>query len=316
MRRLFFVVFLVFCVLLVSCASSEKVQEEPVEEVVEEVPVVSDGSYISFTSDTGRFELKLYKEDMSVQLKMDGKVIDTGHWTSVSFEFMCNMFLYLDNLPFDFEYDPPSTEYRLYVDYEGVKDTLRCHLNTWYGKLRGLLSLEESSGEIICYGSSNFIYWQTMKKDLAPYPVHQHTAGLSSAKQLIKYAPEALYAYDPSIVILHLSTSNAEEFVELTEEFHKNLPDTVFIATGSVPTPSSIENAEKTIAANKGIEDICNQKDYLVFCDFVDLVYNKETGEIHEEYFMSDGLHLNRMSRIEIANRYLLPILDELTKGN
>lgn len=298
--------FSVLC-LLVSCATTGTAVEPETEKAA-----ASDEPYISFTSDTGRFELELFKENMGVKLKMDGKVIDTGHWTSVSFDFMCNMFVYLDNLPFDFEYDPPSTEYRLYVDYEGVSDTMRCHLNTWFGKLKGLLALEESSGEIICYGSSNFIYWQTMKKDLAPYPVHQHTAGLSSASQLIKYAPKALYPFNPSIVILHLSTSNMEEFIQLTEEFHKNLPETVFIATGSVPAPVNPEAAEDGIKANKAVADLCAEKEYLVFCDFTDLVYNQETGEIREDYFMSDKQHLNRKSRIEIANRYLLPILDSI----
>ncbi|MCR5442358.1 MAG: hypothetical protein K6E89_01245, partial [Sphaerochaetaceae bacterium] len=215
---------LMLSVIIVSCSSTKpQVAEEPVTSTNQT------GADIVFKSDTGRFEMLLYKDGMNVELKMDGEVIDTGHWESVAFDFQANMFVYLDTLPFDFDYDPPSNEYRLYVDYDGVRDTLRCGLNEWRGKIRKFLALEESTGEIICYGSSNFIYWLTMAKDLAPYPVHQHTAGLASDDQLLKYAPDLLYRFNPSIVILHVSTSDLNAVEALYEELHRNLPEAEFI---------------------------------------------------------------------------------------
>ncbi|MCR5442164.1 MAG: hypothetical protein K6E89_00260 [Sphaerochaetaceae bacterium] len=254
----------------------------------------------------------LYKDGMNVELRMDGVVIDTGHWESVAFDFQANMFVYLDTLPFDFDYDPPSTEYRLYVDYDGVKDTLRCGLNEWRGKIRKFLALQENTGEIICYGSSNFIYWLTMSKDLLPYPVHNHTAGVSSDAQLVKHAPELLYAFNPSVVILHVSTADLDSVVALYEELKKNLPEAKFIIAGSVPSPSSADKAEAVVAANAAVRAFCEKTPDLYFCGFEDLVYDSAAGTVNADYFMSDNLHLNRKSRIEIAKRYLIPILDEI----
>lgn len=303
--------FVLLLVLLSSCSSTKPVQEAlPEERTVEQVEHSAD---IVFNSDSGRFEMLLFKDDMSLELRMDGKVIDTGHWTSVAFDYVANMFVYLDNLPFDFEYDPPSTEYRLYVDYEGVQDTLRCGLGSWRGKLKKFLSLEESDGEIICFGSSNFIYWQTMAKDLALYPVHQHTAGVASDEQLLKYAPDLLYRFNPSIVILHVSTADLNAVESLYRELHRNIPDAKFIITGSVPSPNSAENAEAVVAANAAVKAFCDATPDLWFCGFEDLVYDRETGKVDADYFMSDNMHLNRKSRIEIAEGYLLPILDEIT---
>lgn len=304
-------VLFVSMIIIVSCSSTKP---QVLEETVAAEPQT--GADIVFKSDTGRFEMLLYKDGMNVELKMDGEVIDTGLWESVAFDYQANMFVYLDTLPFDFDYDPPSTEYRLYVDYGGVKDTLRCGLNDWRGKIRKHLALEENTGEIICYGSSNFIYWLTISKDLLPYHVHNHTAGVSSDEQLVKYAPDLLYAFDPSVVILHISTADLDAVKALYNELKSNLPDAKFIITGSVLTPKSPENAEAVVAANAKVRAFCDETPDLYFCGFEDLVYDRETRVVNSDYFMSDELHLNRQSRIEIANRYLLPILDSIAQGN
>ena len=341
MRRVVFTVaglLLLFC-LAVSCATAGndtapaevtpsinpelgKVEEKPSEEIP--------SNQIVFTGDDGKLKLVLSKDDMSAKLYKFGIQVKEGFWTSASIGYSANLQIFIDRKPANLFLDPTTNEYSIDMTYDGTHDVMRCDFNSWYGKCRKFNALEDSSGEIICYGASNFAYWTMLERDLAPYLVHNHSVGGVTDKQLLEAAPELLYPYNPKVVMLLTGSNDYANITDISdadsivasmmdskiamyEEFHRNLPDARIVVVGGMPTPKRAMYTPLILKVDALIEQYCNMHpDYMTYCSLDGFSYDAGADAYKGELFLSDELHLTPEARITVANDYILPVLENV----
>ncbi|MCR5443800.1 MAG: alpha/beta hydrolase fold domain-containing protein [Sphaerochaetaceae bacterium] len=297
-----------------------KVEEKPSEEIPK--------NQIVFAGDEGKLKLVLSKDDMSAKLYKFGNQVKEGFWTSASIGYGANLQIFIDRKPANLFLDPITNEYSIDMTFDGTHDVMRCDFNSWFGKCRKFNALEESSGEIICYGASNFAYWTMMERDLSPYLVHNHSVGGVTDKQLLDAAPELLYPYNPKVVMLLTGSNDYANITDVSdadsivasmmefkegmfEEFHRNLPDARIVVVGGMPTPKRAMYTPLILRVNELIEQYCAQHpDYMTYCSMDGFSYDEKTDSYCEEYFLADGLHLTPEARIIVANDYILPVLE------
>jgi len=321
--------------MFVSCATGSapvlaEVEETTTPAVVEDKPVDEvPKNQIIFKGEKGKLELILDKDDMSAKLYSFGEQVKQGFWTSAAIGVSSNIQIFIDGKPVNLFMNPLTNEYSIEMQYESIVDILHCDMNSWFGKTRNFTALEQSSGEIICYGPSNFAYWTTMATDLAPYLVHNHSVGGVTDKQLLEAAPTMLYPFNPKVVML-LTGSNdyanitdisdvdavvaslMDAKIKLYEGIHENLPEARIVVVGGMPTIKRAMFTEIVLIVNDRIKEYCDEhSDYLTFCSLGDLTYDSATGTYKEDRFLADGLHLTPEARSIMAER-IIPVLSEI----
>ncbi|MBQ9809740.1 MAG: hypothetical protein IJM52_01135, partial [Spirochaetales bacterium] len=342
MRRILaFAIVFVSIIALVSCATASSDQSQnsysPVQTAVsapspaeEQQDNAVPKSWIVFKGDAGKLELVLSKDDMSAKLYKFGNQVKEGFWTSASIGYGANLQIFIDRMPANLFLDPITNEYSIDMTFDGTHDVMRCDFNSWFGKCRKFNALEESSGEIICYGASNLAYWTMMKRDLAPYLVHNHSVGGVTDKQLLEAAPVLLYPYNPKVVMLLTGSndyasitdiSDADSIVDsmmdgkiaMYEEFQRNLPDSRIVVVGGMPTPKRAMYTPLILKVNELIEQYCAQhSDYMTYCSMDGFSYDEATDTYRNELFLADELHLTPEARITVADDYILPVLEKV----
>ena len=140
---------------------------------------------------------------------------------------------------------------------------------------------EEHQGGIVFYGASNFRLWDTMEEDMASYgypEVVNNGFGGCSDEDLIRYAPQLLFPYEPEVVFIQtgsndyaLSGLDAEEVkknkVEMYSYFAENLPDTTFIVMSGLPLPGRTEYWDNIQTVNAVIEEYCAETERFYYVD-------------------------------------------------
>lgn len=166
---------------------------------------------------------------------------------------------------------------------------------------------EEHQGGIVFYGASNFRLWDTMEEDMASYgypEVVNNGFGGCSDEDLIRYAPQLLFPYEPEVVFIQtgsndyaLSGLDAEEVkknkVEMYSYFAENLPDTTFIVMSGLPLPGRTEYWDNIQTVNAVIEEYCAETERFYYVDSNPAMLNDD-GSFKPEYFIEDQIHLNQ----------------------
>lgn len=183
-------------------------------------------------------------------------------------------------------------------------------------------------GNTIFYGASNFARWDEMEEDLKPYKVQNHAFGGSTDKDLVDWADELLYPYNPKIVffqtgsndyILSNKATEAEKVKESMDYkkemfslFHEKMPDTVFVVMSGLLLPGRSEYTDMTLDINAKLNAYCSGLDYMEYIDTEALTYNREATTYYTYKFVSDGIHLTHDARVEWADMYIIPMLARL----
>lgn len=165
----------------------------------------------------------------------------------------------------------------------------------------------QHQGGIVFYGASNFRLWDRMEEDMTSYgypEVVNNGFGGCSDQDLIRYAPQLLFPYHPSVVFIQtgsndyaLSGLDAEEVkknkVEMYSYFAENLPDTKFIIMSGLPLPGRAEYWENIQTVNQVIEEYCNETENFYYVDSDPAMLNAD-GSFKPEFFRKDQIHLNQ----------------------
>lgn len=188
---------------------------------------------------------------------------------------------------------------------------------------------EESQGEIIFYGASNFRMWTDLEQDLSEYKVQNHAFGGSTDKLLVEYADKLLYPYKPSIVFFqtgsndYVSLSGTDEEKvkvcmdykkQMFDTFHEKCPNAKFVVMSGLLLPGRSEYTHLTQMVNDELEAYCNSKDYMYFVNSEDLTY--QNGKYRDDLFIKDGIHLNHTGQLLWRDEYIKPALDKVIEEN
>lgn len=176
------------------------------------------------------------------------------------------------------------------------------------------------TGEIIFYGASNFRLWETMDEDMAPYVVQNHGMGGCNDAELLEYAEQVLYPYQPRAVFIQTGSNDNTQGLSLEEiksnkeklygTFRENLPDTVFIIMSGLPCPNRSEYWDDINTTNQFIAQYCDEHEDFYFIDAIG-VMTTENGDFRPELFNNDGIHLNDAGHA-VWTELMLSKLDEI----
>lgn len=175
------------------------------------------------------------------------------------------------------------------------------------------------SGSILFVGSSSFTMWKDVQNDFPAYKILNRGFGGSSLTDLIRYAPDVIYPYQPKQVVIYcgendfVSSPNANadtvltRFSQLFGMIRTRLPKAHILFVSIKPSPSRAKYMPEMVRANAMIKSFLKKKSKTGYVD----VYNKmllADGSPMPNIFLADKLHMNRTG-YEIWQKAILPHL-------
>ena len=158
--------------------------------------------------------------------------------------------------------------------------------------------------EILFVGSSSFTKWQDVQSYFPAYPIINRGFGGSSFPDVIRYAPDIIFPYDPKQVVIYCGdndlafsdtiTANTVylRFVQLFQMIRQKLPSASIVFVSIKPSPSRDRLRPKVIEANQKIKDFLSKQSNTGYVDVFSLMLDS-SGKPNDEIFIEDKLHMN-----------------------
>lgn len=174
-------------------------------------------------------------------------------------------------------------------------------------------------GAILFVGSSSFTMWKDVQNYFPGYAIINRGFGGSSLPDVINYAPDVIYPYQPSQVVIYCGendfttsqNSNADtvvnRFSKLFGMIRKEIPRAHILFVSIKPSPSRAKYMPEMVRANEMIRKYLKKRSRTGFVD----VYNKmllEDGSPMPDIFLGDKLHMNK-NGYAIWQKAILPHL-------
>jgi lysophospholipase L1-like esterase len=177
------------------------------------------------------------------------------------------------------------------------------------------------SGKIVFYGSSSWLKWTQMQKNLAPYPVLNRGFGGSTIPELLYYfdrvllplAPKAVFIYGGENDIASKNIKTGQQmfasFVKLAQMFKKAMPATQIYFVSMKLSPSRRAFWPELAKGNKLVKAYAKKKN-IGFVDINPLLLDA-SGRIRPELYTKDSLHINQAG-YDLYAEHLKPILAKI----
>lgn len=161
---------------------------------------------------------------------------------------------------------------------------------------------------VLCYGSSSMQGWhKTLKEDLAPLTVIPRGFSGSTMNDALFFTERMVIPYKPRAILLYEGDNDIamgiapeiirEKFLAFVAKVHKALPETRIYFISIKPSGSRWKFWDKTKEANTLIAQECAKDKRLTFIDVASKML-KADGQINDEIFLKDKLHMNRQGYI------------------
>lgn len=161
-----------------------------------------------------------------------------------------------------------------------------------------------AKGGILFVGSSSFTKWTDMAGWFQGYSVINRGFGGSSLPDVIRYADDIIFPYQPKQVIVYCGDNDlaasdtvsaatvAFRFAELFRLIRSRMPDVPVAYISIKPSPSRSHLMAKMAAANELIRAFLHKQSKADYIDVFHAMLNKK-GQPREELFVEDRLHMN-----------------------
>lgn len=160
-----------------------------------------------------------------------------------------------------------------------------------------------AKNSILFVGSSSFNFWKDMHEYFPGYPLINRGFGGSLLTDVIRYAPDIIYPYEPKQVVIYcgendLAIENVTPQVVLDRvktlfgmirgKF-KNLP---IVYVSIKPSPSRAHLMPVMVKSNQLIKAFLNRQQKAIFVDVYSKMLQKD-GMPRKDIFTDDNLHMN-----------------------
>jgi lysophospholipase L1-like esterase len=174
---------------------------------------------------------------------------------------------------------------------------------------------------IVFTGSSSFRKWTHVRDAFPDYPIVNRGFGGSTLPDVIHYANEVIFKYNPRQVVLYcgdndLASSDTvtaqvvfQRFKELFLLIRSRLPQTDILYVSIKPSPSREKLMPRMAEVNNLISEFISRQKHAAFADVYHKMLNAD-GKPIEDIFEADKLHMNAKG-YEIWQKVLLPFLDK-----
>ncbi|MCR6722246.1 MAG: GDSL-type esterase/lipase family protein [Chitinophagaceae bacterium] len=161
-----------------------------------------------------------------------------------------------------------------------------------------------SKGQILFVGSSSFTNWTDVQDYFPEYPIINRGFGGSSLPDVIRYADDVIFKYDPSQIVIYcgendLAGSNTEtadtvfnRFKVLFGMIRAKYPKVPVVFVSLKPSPSRAHLMPEMLKANVAIRNFLKKKKKTDFVDVYHAMLTSE-GKPMPDIFLKDELHMN-----------------------
>lgn len=156
---------------------------------------------------------------------------------------------------------------------------------------------------ILFIGSSSFNFWKDMQDYFPGHTVINRGFGGSSLPDVIRYADQIIYPYNPKQVVIYcgendLAMENATPDVVLTRlktlvgMIREKFKDIPIVYVSIKPSPSRAHLMPVMVSANRMIKEYLAKLNSSVFIDVYTPMLNAD-GKPKPDIFTNDNLHMN-----------------------
>ncbi len=161
-----------------------------------------------------------------------------------------------------------------------------------------------AKGSILFVGSSSFTNWKDVQAYFPGYPIINRGFGGSSLPDVIRYANEIIFPYQPKQIVIYCGENDfgfnqttavdtvVMRFEKLFNLIREKMHRVPIAYISMKPSPSRKQLAAKMIQANKGIEDFLKTKKHTVYINIYDVML-LPNGYSNGFLFTKDSLHMN-----------------------
>ncbi|MEP7110823.1 MAG: GDSL-type esterase/lipase family protein [Ferruginibacter sp.] len=174
---------------------------------------------------------------------------------------------------------------------------------------------------ILFAGSSSFTKWVDVQDYFPGYTIVNRAFGGSSLPDLIRYAKDIIFPYQPKQIIIYCGENDLagsdtvtsgivfNRFKQLFQLIRSRLPGVPVAYVSMKPSPSRERLWPEMKEANLMIKNYLRTKQHTAFIDVYHKMFNKD-GKVMRDIFIEDNLHMNAKGYAiwqKIIKPYLLP---------
>lgn len=157
---------------------------------------------------------------------------------------------------------------------------------------------------ILFVGSSSFTKWTDVQDYFPGYPIINRGFGGSVLPDLIRYAGDIIYPYQPEQVVIYCGENDlaasdtvtadtvVARFKTLFGMIRQHLGDVPVLFVSLKPSPSRSRLFPKMMAVNAAIKSSLSTDKKAAFADVYSVMLDKD-GQPMKDIFLSDNLHMN-----------------------
>lgn len=157
---------------------------------------------------------------------------------------------------------------------------------------------------ILFVGSSSFTKWTDVQDYFPGYPIINRGFGGSSLPDVIRYANDIIFSYQPKQVVIYCGENDlaaadtvtakmvVDRFKKLFVLIRQQLPTATVTFVSLKPSPSRQRLWPKMVEVNTQIKNYLRKKKKTAFIDVYNKMFN-EDGTVMQDIFIEDNLHMN-----------------------
>lgn len=160
------------------------------------------------------------------------------------------------------------------------------------------------TGKILLVGSSSFTLWKDVQQYFPEHPIINRGFGGSSLTDLIRYAPDIIFPYEPKQIIIYCGENDfagdtslypsqvAQRFFGLFNLIRARDKKVPIAYISMKPSPSRQHLMARFNVANVMIKNFLAKKKRTAYIDVYKAML-EENGLPKDEIFLADKLHMN-----------------------
>jgi lysophospholipase L1-like esterase len=176
----------------------------------------------------------------------------------------------------------------------------------WESTIRAFEKQDQTNppkaGSIVFTGSSSFVRWQSLSKDMKPLPVINRAFGGSEYTDVNQYAARTVIAYHPPAVVVYAGDNDlageapntpqsvAKQVQRFVEIVHAQLPGTWIYVLSIKPSYLRWDAWPRMKQANELIKDYVRTQQRVEYVDVATPMFGGQEKP-PRDLFVEDGLH-------------------------
>jgi hypothetical protein len=180
-----------------------------------------------------------------------------------------------------------------------------------------------AKGGVVFVGSSTIVKWKTLASDFPQIKPINHGFGGNEICDSTYYADRIIFPLEPKMIFLRAGTNDIhggksaeqvfQDYKDFVAKVRTKLPETTIVFIGNCPAPSRWNDREATKKLNDLVEAYSKETPGLKFVDGYDMSLDA-SGNVREELFVKDRLHLNEEGYKLLAER-VRPFIPKASDG-